>query len=243
MNSQNFIKIFLGIKIIVVGAAVSYYFGWLSFGEHIAPAQGDDKAPANAAVATNAKEGSPDEGDKALSVPSDKSYLDDLLNLPPLKTEDVGKEELENYQNMAKRAKEQVDQRVEVLNKRAEDLRDLEKSISEKLVKMDEEKQFILNTIQKEKDLQGQRLTSLIDLYTKMEPKKAAPIFEKMDKDLAVALFAKIKEKQVTKILEVMNPDAALKISEYYGRVGSLREYETLKELNKSLLEEFQKCK
>ena len=87
------------------------------------------------------------------------------------------------------------------------------------------------------------RLDKLVTMYAKMEPKKAAPIMEKLDKDLVVDLFKALPQKQITAILEAMNPEKSVQISEYYGRVRSTREYDVLKEMNKSLLAEFDKCK
>ncbi|MDD9951963.1 MAG: hypothetical protein OXT67_10415, partial [Zetaproteobacteria bacterium] len=56
-------------------------------------------------------------------------------------------------------------------------------------------------------------------------------------------LFNVLQEKQVTRILENMPADAALQITEYYGRVGSGSEYDILKEMNSSLREAFNVCK
>ena len=64
-----------------------------------------------------------------------------------------------------------------------------------------------------------------------------------MDKDLVIAIFKKMKKKQVTKILESMQTDKSVMISEYFGRVGSAREYDLLKEMNKSLQTAFNDCK
>jgi hypothetical protein len=76
-----------------------------------------------------------------------------------------------------------------------------------------------------------------------MEPKKAAPVIEKLDKDLVVELFRQLPQKQVTSILENMSADKSVAISEYYGRVRSAREYDILKEMNQSLRKEFDDCK
>ena len=76
-----------------------------------------------------------------------------------------------------------------------------------------------------------------------MEVKKAAPVFEKLDKDLVVALFKHFPEKQVTAILAKMDPKRSIELTEYYGRVKSMREYDLLKEMNQSLKKEFADCK
>ena len=40
-----------------------------------------------------------------------------------------------------------------------------------------------------------------------------------------------------------MNPQKAAEISEYYGPVNSIKEYDMLKEVNESLSDQFEKCK
>ena len=40
-----------------------------------------------------------------------------------------------------------------------------------------------------------------------------------------------------------MNPQKAAEISEYYGRINSIKEYDMLKEVNESLSDQFEKCK
>jgi flagellar motility protein MotE (MotC chaperone) len=76
-----------------------------------------------------------------------------------------------------------------------------------------------------------------------MPPKKAAPVFEQMDKDLVVQLFNKIPKKQTMNILSVMDPAKSVELTEYFGRIRSTEEYELLKQINSSLLEEFETCK
>lgn len=172
-----------------------------------------------------------------------KSFLDDLLELPTLNRDKLQKEDVARYLTMADRKKKQLDERVTILGKRERQLQNLEKSIDDKLKRLDEERKFFAQSIQQEKDLQGQRLDKLVELYDKMEPKKASPVIEKMDEDLVVALFKRLRQKQVTLILETMSADKSVKLSEYFGRVRSGKEYDLLKEMNSSLRKEFSDCK
>lgn len=221
-------------KLLAAGVFVALQSGHLRFGElnlsaaekdPPATEQADGKAPAAAAE------------------PARRSFLDDLLELPVLDRDNLKKEDVARYLSMADRKKKQIDERVQVLSRREKKLQDLEKSIDEKLKKLEEERKFFAQGIQQEKDLQGQRLDKLVELYDKMEPKKAAPVFEKMDEDLVVALFKRLRQKQVTLILETMNADKSVKLSEYFGRVRSGKEYDLLKEMNSSLRQEFSDCK
>jgi flagellar motility protein MotE (MotC chaperone) len=181
-----------------------------------------------------------DEGDTAKPR---KSFLSNLFELPKLDTESMRKEELGRYLEIAERKERQLKERLDVLKRREDQLKSLEQSIEDKLRKLDEERKYFAQTIQQEKDMKNERVTQLIGMYAKMEPKKAAPVFEKLDKDLVVELFKKLPQKQVTAILEAMSADKSVQISEYYGRVRSAREYDILKEMNQSLRKEFDDCK
>jgi flagellar motility protein MotE (MotC chaperone) len=180
---------------------------------------------------------------KSTSEKARKSFISDLLELPPLNPENASKEDLSKYVDIATRKERQILERLDLLRKREEQLKNLEKSIEKKIETLDEERKYFAQTIQQEKTLKGERLTQLISLYAKMEPKKAGPIFEKLDRDLVVELFKQLPQKQVTAILEAMSPDRSVALSEYYGRVRSAREYDLLKEMNESLRKEFDECR
>ncbi|MFK7872949.1 MAG: MotE family protein [Oligoflexales bacterium] len=171
-----------------------------------------------------------------------KGFFHGLLELPNFNSEKAKREDAARYVKIVERLQGQVRDRLELLKDKYKQLQNLEVSIDEKLQKIDDEMDFFQSTLQKEKKLQEDRLENLIAFYVKMEPKKAAPIFEKMDKDLRVALFKNMKQKQVTAILENMAPEKSVEASEYYGRIYSGREYDFAKamNLNKSLQDEFQ---
>ncbi|MBC7658780.1 MAG: hypothetical protein H7249_03645 [Chitinophagaceae bacterium] len=172
-----------------------------------------------------------------------KGFLDDLLNLPKIDSENLKKDEVGRYLTLLERKQSQVDNRIQVLKAREAQLKSLEASVDDKLKKLDEEMAFFQQTIQKEKQIQGDRLDKLLEFYQKMDPKKAAPIIEKLDKDLVVALFNRFPQKQTTLLLQFMTADKSVELTEYYGRIRSAKEYEMLKEINTTLRKEFQDCK
>ncbi|MES2745340.1 MAG: hypothetical protein V4655_07925 [Bdellovibrionota bacterium] len=175
--------------------------------------------------------------------PKRKGFLDDLLNLPKVDSENLKKDEVGRYLTLLERKQAQVENRIGVLSTREKQLKGLEASVDVKLKKLEEEMAFFQQTIQKEKEIQKDRLDKLVEFYQKMEVKKAAPVFEKLDRDLVVSLFNRIPQKQTTQILSLMNPDKSVELSEYYGRIKSAKEYEMLKEINLTLRKEFQDCK
>jgi len=182
-------------------------------------------------------------GDGKKSDKPRKSFLSNLLELPELNPDSMKKEEVGRYLDIAERKKRQIEDRLANLGRREDQLKGLESSIDEKLKKLDEERKYFAQTIQKEKDLKGERVEKLVALYSKMEPKKAAPVMEKLDKDLVVEMFKQLPQKQVTAILETMSADKSVALSEYYGRIRSAKEYDILKEMNASLRKEFDDCK
>lgn len=172
-----------------------------------------------------------------------KSFLDDLLTLPEINTETLKKDEVARYLSMIERKQTQVESRIQLLAKREEHLKKLEVVIDKKIEKLQAELEFFKSSQQKEKELNEERMVGLVDFYKKMPAKKAAPLFEKMDKDLVVALFKRIPQKLTTEILSLMEPQKSVELTEYFGRIRSGKEYEMLKEVNVALKEEFAKCR
>ena len=105
------------------------------------------------------------------------------------------------------------------------------KDIEQTLKKLDEDRKLLDETLQKEKKVQQERLTEALAFLEKMEPRKAGPVLEAMDRDLVIQLFRKLPQKQVTKLLESVSPKKATELFEYYTRMRSGREYALLKEI------------
>jgi hypothetical protein len=104
-------------------------------------------------------------------------------------------------------------------------------AVEEKLKRIEEERRFLDETLQKEKKVKEERLTETIEFISKMEPRKAAVVLEGMDRDLVIALMKKLPARFVTKALESMSPKKTVEYMEYYTRIRSGREYELMKEL------------
>lgn len=102
---------------------------------------------------------------------------------------------------------------------------------NEKLALTRQEKQLLDETLQKEKTVKQERIEQALAFIEKMEPRKAAPLLESMDRDLVIELFKRLKPKTVTKFLESMSPRKATEHMEYYTRIRSGREYELLRDL------------
>jgi len=217
------LKILLGLKFIALAVFVLVQTDQIRFGELVGFAEAT-KAPEE-------------------QQPKD-SEIHDFLAIPKL-GEDApsSRETLSRYLDMADRKRQDVLRRMEFLEKREASLKQIEGTIDRKLTQLDEERKFFAASIQKEVDLKKERLTRLIELYDKMEPKKAATMFESLSLDLSVSLLKSLKQKQLTAILEKMAPDKAAKLTEYFSRMKSGAEYDLLKEMNSSLRDAFKECK
>lgn len=245
MKQMTLMKSILIAKIFLVALALATHQGWIQFGDRQLFAENSKTKPSSDKPPTDNKKLDQDLEDEVETAETTKrkSFLSDLFELPKLNAKKADKAEIGKYLDMAERKERQISERTSHLSKREAQLKALEKSIDEKLGQLDEERKFIAKTLQEEKDLKGERLDKIVALYDKMDPKKAATAFEKLDKDLAVALFKKLKQKQVTTILESMNPEKGVELTEYFARVKSAREYDLLRELNESLKKEFEDCK
>ena len=223
-------------KMFILAIAWLAIEGYFTFGDSPVMAQNAEDSTAQE-VEESSQESGPKKSDGR------KSLLEGLLELPSISPDKISREELGRYLSLVERKEQQVQERLKLLSEREDQLKTLESSVEEKIQRLAEERKFFSETIQKEKVLKDERTKTLADYYGKMKPKVAAPIFEKLDRDLVVELFGMMPDKQIRSILSVMQPQESVRITEYYGRIRSGREYDVLREMNTSLVDEFQKCK
>ena len=230
-NFKKFLKPFLIIKFVIISLCIGSLYNVIQFGDKSILAN-DDKAQTETVTQPAESDGN-----------SSESLLDKLFNLPEIDTTELKKDEIGKYLRMIENKKQEVEERLVYLQSREGTLIDLGNSIDKKLEQLDNERRFFVESIQKEKKQGEERVNQLVEFYKKMAPKKAAPVFEKLDKDLVVQLFSQLPQKQITSILSAMNAEKSVELTEYFGRVRSGNEYEILKEMNSTIREEFKKCK
>lgn len=233
----DILKAILALKVIVLAGLLLHYLNVFQFGEMPThAAEGDGQGESSELANDGYQEPERKPGKK-------QTFLDKLFNLPEIDKTSIEKSEVGRYMSLLEKKKQEIESRLQVLQEREARMLDIEKSIEEKLRALDQEKSFILDTLQKEKAVSEERLLQLVDFYKKMNAKKAAPVFEQLDKDLVVEMFNRLPEKQIMAIMEAMSPEKSVELTEYYGRVRSGKEYELLKEMNTALMKEFQNCK
>lgn len=237
--TQHGLKLIIAMKIVVM-IYILFDQQWLSLKERpLAANESGTAAASNTSSDSNANEARESTNQQQRGG----SIIDDLLNLPSINPERLRKEEISRYLSIIDRKKSQIEDRMRFLAQRQEQLKRLEEVIDSKIQKLEEEIQYFQQTQQAEKELQDERLEKLVAFYEKMNPKRAAPVFERLDRDLVVQLFQRIPQKQTMEILSLMDPERSVELSEYFGRIRSAKEYELLKEINVSLLKEFEACK
>ena len=171
------------------------------------------------------------------------STLDNLLEIPTFDSSKADKENIDQYLSTIERKQDQINERIEILKIREAQLKELEASIDKKIIKIDEEILFFQQTQQKEKTLKQERLDNLVEFYKKMTPKKLLQLWRILIEIYWYNYSINFQKKQTMNILSLMNPQKAAEISEYYGRINSIKEYDMLKEVNESLSDQFEKCK
>lgn len=127
--------------------------------------------------------------------------------------------------------RKEVEQKIEKMNVARQGYERAKSDVEQKLKRIEEERKLLEETLQKERKAKDERLTETLEFISKMEPKKAAPLIEGMDRDLVMQLLRKLPPRQVTKLLESVNPKKATELLEYYTRIRSGREYEMLREM------------
>ena len=80
-----------------------------------------------------------------------KSLLDDLLYLPKPDKERIRREEMGRYFELIERKQGQINNKIKEVKRRQQQLEELEQSINQKLKRLDDEKKFLLTTLQEEK--------------------------------------------------------------------------------------------
>ena len=182
--------------------------GGFMYANHQAKAEEQSTKPGEAEKAKDANQALPDIPEKGLTLTRAAELRNQLILM-----------------------RKEVEQKIEKLNV-AKQAYDRSKSdVETKLKRIEEERKLLEESLQKERKAKEERLSETLEFVAKMEPKKAAPLIEGMDRDLVMQLLRKLPPRQVTKLLESVSPKKATELLEYYTRIRSGREYELFREL------------
>lgn len=161
-----------------------------------------------------AQQGQPQKGDKDLSR-SVKQTLDMKGSAHAQENEQKssdtnkaeGKGDLsEQWQKLRKKQEE--------LRRKEEELKNLEKEIDKKLAKQKELKQKLENVLEEARSMKDEKIKHLVDVYSNMQPDKAAQALETLKKEIAVKILAGMQGRTAGEILSFVESEKAARLSE-----------------------------
>ena len=106
------------------------------------------------------------------------------------------------------RAKEQE------LKRKEQELKKLEKKIEKKLLEQKQLAKKLEQLINRAEVLKNKKIKHLVQVYSNMDPARAAKVLETLDKQLAVKIMAGMKGRIAGEILTNMDPKKAAELSE-----------------------------
>jgi flagellar motility protein MotE (MotC chaperone) len=99
------------------------------------------------------------------------------------------------------------------LEARAAALRALEEDLNRKIDKLEELRKVAADVIEPGETAREEQLQTLIRFYQAMKPQSAARLLEKLPVQLAADVIGSMKSRGAGKILNVMKPEQAVRIS------------------------------
>ena len=199
------LHILIAAKLVALAGA-----GGFLYAEHQSKAQAQESAPDQS-------------GAKSTDIKSDE--------IPVIPEKGLSLSRAAEIRNQLLLMRRDVEKRIAQLQAAKQGYDRSKSSVEAKLKRIEEERRLLEETLQKERKAKQERLSDALQFVAKMEPQKAAPLLESMDRDLVMQLLKQLPPRQVTKLLESVNPKKATEFLEYYTRIRSGREYELLREM------------
>lgn len=223
MKTSALVPLLIFVKLLGaagVGALLYHHMDWGVSARAEDAAQPEDDAGTEAT------------GKKTAPLPkSTQSRFVSLEDVPKIPDGKAGLADYSRIRSQLELMKQEVEEKIVRLKLATEAYQQAQAESDQKLKIIREEAQLLDETLQKEKVVQKERIEEALAFIEKMEPKKAAPVLESMDRDLVIQLFKNLKAKTVTKFLEAMRPAKATEYMEYYTKIRSGREFELLRDL------------
>lgn len=114
--------------------------------------------------------------------------------------------------------REELDRYEEELNKKEERLSILREALEDRLAQFEKIKTELEELVKIRRDLSEKSLKHLVKVYESMKPENAAPLIERLDRDITVLILSRMKGKSAGKILSKVRPTIATKISEQIAK-------------------------
>lgn len=200
----------------VAGLSVSLFIAGLYF---INP-EGFEKALNKIeikAMGTADAEEKPAEKSKGVSAEKEKAAAKTEKSAPAKGGEEKSavSEDMNQYDKLRQR-KEELDQREKELTELEEELQKQKVELDKRLTQLEEMRGQIAQTLKDRVEVDQEKVTKLVDLYSNMKPKQAADIIGSINEELAVEVLAKMKKKNAAEIMNLLPQDKAKVLSEKY---------------------------
>ncbi len=116
--------------------------------------------------------------------------------------------------------RDSLQRKQEELNRREQELRALQNQMQSRLDELRVLEDKIQKMLNQANDIQDQKLTHLIDVYSNMKAKQAADVLASLDPRIAVKILSGMRGRQAGEILTYMAPEPAAKLSELLSRTS-----------------------
>lgn len=120
----------------------------------------------------------------------------------------MSKSEVDVLESLAARRAE-LDKRGADLDMRAALLAATEKRVNERVEELKALEAQIAELLRQKKEIDQQKIASLVKIYEAMKPKDAARIFEQLDGDVLLGVAAGMKEAKLADVMAQMSPETA----------------------------------
>jgi flagellar motility protein MotE (MotC chaperone) len=123
--------------------------------------------------------------------------------------------DLSHFEKLKQR-KEELDMREKELSELEEELQKQKVELDKRIVQLEEMRNQIAQVLKDRVEVDQEKVTKLVDLYSNMKPKQAADVIGSINEDLAVEVLAKMKKKSAAEIMNLLPQEKARVLSEKY---------------------------
>ncbi len=177
-----------------------------------------NSAPPTTLLAQPASAPVPDSAEKKADAPADAHADGNPAAAPPVAdsfppASNYGEHaysaaELDVLQSLSKR-RDELDKRDQELGRHEALLKAAESEVDRKIAELNKIKGELVELLNKQQAVQGERVNSLVKIYEGMKPKEAARIFDTLDMDVLLAVISKMSERKSSPIIAAMDPEKA----------------------------------
>ncbi len=116
-----------------------------------------------------------------------------------------------------------LDEETAALDRKAMALNELERMIKARLDELQEAEKRVSDLIEKERELERVHMEQLLKIYKSLKPRELRKVLWELDYDTRVQILKRLQPKKVAKIIALLDPKEAARVSESLLKVGGQR--------------------